>query len=176
MLIASVVSCTNSKQQTIKQQTAKQQATEVDTTYVMPSPAMDLKLYPKEDIVNVLGKVKKVFKLDGEPIKGDRKLTFTKINAGIKTEYNIIKSNNPDWFDYLTIVFSSDKPTAFDELQALADTLSIQYKNNSSFEWDDEREQWTDGKQYIHIQKPIRDEQSGDVYSVLSVMPKGIEK
>lgn len=63
MLIASVVSCTNSKQQTIKQQTAKQQATEVDTTYVMPSPAMDLKLYPKEDIVNVVGKVKKSFQI-----------------------------------------------------------------------------------------------------------------
>lgn len=169
MLMVSVMSCTNSKQPATEQQTMAE-----DTTYILPSPNMDLVLYAKEDIGNATNKIKKAFNLNGEAIKIDGKLFFKKSNAGINTEYNIITTDNPSWFDYLTISFNSDIPTAFDDLQALTVSLNGEYKNSTNFEWNDERQQWTNGNQFVYIQSPTRDEETGNVYAAICIIP--IEK
>ena len=188
MLMVSVMSCTNSKQPATEQQTMAE-----DTTYILPSPNMDLVLYAKEDIGNATNKIKKAFNLNGEPVKSDDwhniiqhdykigyhyyynvKTPKFKIEYHINSAYGEDYKHHPNWFDDLVISFNSDIPTAFDDLQALTDSLNGEYKNSTNFEWDDERQQWTNGNQFVYIQSPTRDEETGNVYAAICIMP--IEK
>lgn len=173
VILASFTCCTNTKQQSNNQEAIT--PTESDSSLILPSPNLGLTLYYQEDLANVVAKVKKAFHLKDSPVDGDGQLTIIANNDIIKTEYHIIKSSNPNWLDYLTISYSSNKSNSFDLLQQLTDSVNSLYKESSLYKWDEERLQWTDGKSYVYIQSPKRDEKSGEIFAIVSIMPKSNE-
>lgn len=158
-----------------------------DTSYVMPTPDLKLSLYKDEDLGNAERKIKEAFHLTGAPtmveewnnnidkdyITGYHK-SYAKTYGDIITNYAIISSGKENWFDYLTISFTCNTPNAFDQLMELTDSLNTLYKQSINFTWDEDRLQWTNGREYVYIQKPTRDEQTGKVYAVVCIMPKDL--
>lgn len=130
----------------------------VNDTIVLPTPQMDLNLYFHEDSTSVVEKVKAAFEL---------KEGLVAQQNDVKATYHII-CNEKQWLSYFTISYSSNK---FETLEALIDSLNTSFAESDIYKWDEERKQYTNGKQYVYLQQVKRDEDDGEIYAVCCIMP-----
>jgi hypothetical protein len=133
-------------------------STESADSLVYPSPSMDMTLYYQEDSIKVVQKVQKTFVLS-------KSLSAQAHN--VKADYHII-CNEKHWLQYITISYSSND---FETLDKLIQNLESTFKESSTFKWDEDKCQYTNGKYYIYFQPPTRDERSGDIFAVCCIMP-----
>ena len=149
-----MIGCGNKKQG----DSLSQNKTESDTL-VLPTPDLKLRLYAKEDSTKAKDKIMKAFLLHDD---------LCSKSDSIIADYHII-CNDKKWLEYLTISYKADN---FEILDNIISHLDKAYKNSKDYKWDEERRQYTNGRQYVYLQKPQRDESTGDIFAVCCIMPQ----
>jgi hypothetical protein len=130
---------------------------EVDSL-ILPSPTMGMTLYYHEDSIKATEKVQKAFGLS-ESLSAQK--------GNVKATYHII-CNEKHWLSFLTIVYSSDD---FETLDKLIGNIEAAFKTSKNYKWDVDRAQYTNGRCYVYLQPPKRDEQSGEIFAACCIMP-----
>ena len=162
----------------------------VSESIILPHPDDSLVLYFNEDMSYATEKIVRAYKLNGTPqiieewnnnIKRDYIVGYhnyyTVENDSIKAKYHIHCSydnyynRRDNWFGYLAIGLTSSEKNAFEILQTITDDLNNSYKSSKKYSWDEERAQWTNGMQYIYIQPPSRNDETGNVSCAICIMP-----